>query len=67
MISLLAIVVTAVLLASALVWRAVLILPLAGARLAAIFRGLLHGGAILIDRLFASRLSPNAGRNRRMR
>ena len=64
MISLLAIIVTVVLLASALLWRAVLALPRASARLVAIFRDPLRSGAILVDRLSRSRTSPNAARGR---
>jgi hypothetical protein len=50
MVSLLAIIATVVLLASALLWRAFLRLRRPSARLLAIFRRLLNGGALLNGR-----------------
>ena len=63
MFSLLAIVVTAVLLGSALVWRALLVLGLPQARPVAILRGLWRNSTILIAQLLPSGTAPKVARN----
>jgi len=63
MFSLLAMVLTILVLGSASLWRAVRNLPLA--RACTIFRGLLRSGATLIDRQVSSRTSLRTLRNRR--
>ena len=65
MLSLLAIVVTVLLLGSALLWHAVRNLPLAWARSVAIFRSLWRSGATLVERLFPTRAPLETSRNRR--
>jgi len=66
MISLLAIIATLVLVASALLWRAVLELPRASARLSALFRDALRNDAITFDPARRRRTAPNGARHRRV-
>lgn len=66
MFSLLAIVVTALVLGSVLLWRALLRLSRSTAQVVAIARDLRGSGATLLDRLFPSRISLRTARRQRI-